>query len=113
MLAWGTLGAAGAVLGAAIAAQIVNQVNAVHYNDDQQCLRPNLGTRDEQCGPYRWRAETAQTFAYIGYAGAGAFGVASAVLFLTAPAPPRKPKASGIWFDAGPDRVLFGWRGLL
>jgi len=112
MLAWGSLGAAAAVLGAAVAAQIVNQVDSVHYNDDNQCLVPNKGTRDEQCGPYRWRAETARTFAYIGYAGAGAFGIASAVLFWTAP-PARRPKSTGMWVDAGPDRFVVGWHGAL
>src|SRR5207253_5587464 len=79
-LAWGALGAAGAVLGGALAAQLVNQIDTWHYNDNGQCLVPNRGSRDDQCGQYRWRADTAQTFAFIGYAGAGAFGIASAVL---------------------------------
>jgi hypothetical protein len=112
MLAWGALGAAGAMLTVGLGAQLVNQLNAVHYNDDSQCLRPNAGTRDAQCGIYRYRAETAQTFAFVGYGGAAVFGIASGVLFLTAPSRHRA-KESALWVDARPDALWVGWRGTL
>jgi len=78
--AWGTLGAAGAFLGGAIAAQVIREDNAARYNDDGRCLYGNL-SRDERCGVYRGQAESAQGLANIGYVAAGVLGVASAILF--------------------------------
>ncbi len=90
--AWGTLGAAGAFLGGAIAAQVMREQNASRYNDDSRCLFGAL-SRDERCGAYRGQAESAQDLANIGYVAAGALGVASAILFWSsAPA----PKTSGV-----------------
>jgi hypothetical protein len=83
--AWGALAATGVVLGGAVAAQLVHEQNANHYNDDALCGPTQTASRDERCGTYRGRAETAQTFAILGYVAGGALGVASAVLFLTAP----------------------------
>jgi hypothetical protein len=90
--AWGALGAAGAFLGGAIAAQIVREGNAARYNDDGRCLYGNL-SRDERCGVYRGHAESAQGLANIGYVAAGAFGVASAILFWSSVS---TPKTSGL-----------------
>ena len=52
-----------------------------HYNDDALCLQPGL-SRDERCGTYRGRAETAMGLALVGYIGTAALGGTSAVLFL-------------------------------
>ena len=92
--AWGALSAAGAFLGGAIAAQIVREGSAARYNDDSRCLYGNL-SRDERCGVYRGHAESAQGLANIGYVAAGAFGIASAVLFWSSMS---TPKTSGLRF---------------
>ena len=97
--AWGALGAAGAFLGGAVIAQIINENRTSKYNDDAQCLYGQL-SRDERCGVYRGQAETAQTLATVGYVAAGTLGVGAAILFLVNPA---KPKTTGIsaWLDVG------------
>jgi hypothetical protein len=107
--AWGTLGAAGAFLGGAIAAQIVSETNAARYNDDSECLYGDL-TRVQRCGVYRGQAESAQTLATFGYVATGVFGVASAVLFF---AFPNKPKSSDVTlrFDIDPSRAAIGIDG--
>jgi hypothetical protein len=96
-IAWGLLGGAGAFLTAAVAAHVVHAQSAAHYNDDSLCLAPGL-SRDEVCGKYRGRADTAATLATIGYAGAGALAIASGVLFLVDRPRPR----------AGSVRVVVG-----
>jgi hypothetical protein len=100
--AWATLGGAGAFLGGALAAQIIREENAAHYNDDSRCLYGDL-SRDQRCGVYRGQAESAQALANIGYVAAGALGVASAILFWSNPTP---PKTSGVQF--GLDVGSFG-----
>lgn len=80
-IAWGLPGGAGALLTAAVAAQVVREESAAHYNDDALCFKPGL-SRDAVCGIYRGRAETATTVAITGYAGAGVLAIASGVLFL-------------------------------
>jgi hypothetical protein len=88
VLAWSALGAAGAFLGGAIAAQIVSETKTSHYNDDSECLYGDL-TRDQRCGVYRGQAESAQTLATFGYIASGVSGVASAVLFFAFPNAPK------------------------
>jgi hypothetical protein len=111
-LAWGTASGAVAFLGGAIAAQLVHEQNASRYNDDSLCKATTTLSRDQRCGTYRGRAETAQTLANIGYVAAGALGVASAVLFFTAP-PQRGAKKSAIYVDAQPGAIGVGWIGTL
>ncbi|HMI88137.1 MAG TPA: hypothetical protein VK550_28830 [Polyangiaceae bacterium] len=91
-LAWGTLGAAGAFLGGAIVAQIINESNTSTYYDDAQCSYGGL-SRDQRCGVYRGQAESAQMLATIGYIAAGTLGIGSAILFLTSP---TKKASSGV-----------------
>jgi len=100
VLAWSALGAAGAFLGGAIAAQIVSESKTADYNDDSQCLYGDL-TRDQRCGVYRGQAESAQSLATFGYVASGVFGVASAVLFF---AFPNKPKSSDVTLRLDFDR---------
>ena len=111
-LAWGTLGAAGAILGGALVAQLVHEQNAARYNDPKLCAPTTTLTLDQVCGTYRGRAETAQTLANVGYVAAGALGIASAVLFFTAPSS-RRPSRSAIWIDASPLGASVGVRGEL
>jgi hypothetical protein len=82
------LGGAGVLLAGAIAAQVIHETATAHYNDDALCFYGDL-SRDERCGAYRGRAETAQTLAVLGYVGAGVLGGASVVLFVTLPSSPR------------------------
>jgi tetratricopeptide (TPR) repeat protein len=116
-LAWGTLGGAGTVLIAAVAAEIVHQRQAARYNDDQRCSFGEL-SRDERCGTYRGRAETARDLAIAGYIGSGALATASAVLFLTLPT--RKPHPASAWGASqairpwvalGSGDACLGWQG--
>ena len=100
VLAWSALGAAGAFLGGAIAAQVVSESKTADYNDDSQCLYGEL-TRDQRCGVYRGQAESAQSLATFGYVASGVFGVASAVLFF---AFPNKPKSSDVTLRLDFDR---------
>jgi len=111
VFAWGALGAAGAFLGGAIAAQIVREENASRYNDDGRCFYGNL-SRDERCGVYRGQAESAQGLANIGYVAAGAFGAASAILFWSSMS---TPKTTGVLFglDVGASGAELTVRGKL
>jgi hypothetical protein len=92
VLAWGALGGAGVMLGGALVAQLVHAQAATTYNDNTLCTAPGRW-RDERCGDYRNRAETAQILANLGYIGAGALGVASAILFFVDTG--GKPKTTG------------------
>lgn len=97
-LAFGLLGAAGASLGGALIAQFVRARHVARYNDDARCLYGEL-SRDERCGGDRGAAETAQTYANIGYVGAVAFG-AAAVLLLALP-----DERTRVLAEASPDSV--------
>jgi hypothetical protein len=109
VLAWGTLGAAGALLGAGVGAQIVREVNAQRYNDDALCLYGDL-SRDQRCGGDRVRADSAQVFANVAYVSAGAFAVASLALFLE-PSHPTKSGNVNFWFDARASSMQIGCGG--
>jgi tetratricopeptide (TPR) repeat protein len=98
--AWGTLGAAGAFLGGAIAAQIVSEVKKAHYNDDSECFYGDV-PREVRCGVYRGQAESAQTLATFGYVASGVSAIASAVLFF---AFPNQPKSSDVTLHVDFDR---------
>ena len=100
VLAWSALGAAGAFLGGAIAAQIVSETNSAVYDDDSQCSYGEL-SREQRCAVYRGQAESAQTLATFGYVASGVFGVASAVLFF---AFPNKPKSNDVTLRLDFDR---------
>jgi PEGA domain len=106
--AWGALAGAGVSLGGAVAAQLVHESNARHYNDPSLCT-PTTGDRDAVCGIYRGRAETAQTFATLGFIAGGTLGVASVILFLTAPS--ARPKEPVVSIDARPGGASVALRG--
>jgi hypothetical protein len=110
-LAWGTLGAAGALLGGGIAAQVAREINRSRYNDDALCLYGDL-SRDQRCGAYRGRAETAQMLADIAYVSAGAVAAASVVLFLASP-PRSRSGGIHLWVDARSTSVQLGCFGHL
>jgi hypothetical protein len=107
--AWGALGAAGALLGGAVVAQIVREEKADHYNDDTRCFYGDL-SRDQRCGVYRGQAESAQTFATVGYVASGALGIASAILFLAVP-PPTKSRDWSLRLDVGSSHAAIGVGG--
>jgi len=86
----------------------MHERNAGHYNDPSLCLKPDLGSRDQQCGAYRGRADTAQTIAIVGYVAGGALGVASALLFMIEPTTPVA-KRSAIRVEAGPGSLQVDW----
>jgi hypothetical protein len=93
-LAWGALGGSVLLLGGALSAQLVHNQAANTYDDDLLCKAPPGQWRDDRCGDYRDKAEKAQIFANLGYIGAGALGVASAVLFLVDTRNKPKSRAS-------------------
>ena len=80
-LAWGTLAGAGLALSGAVVAQVSQMRDASRYNDDTLCVVPGH-SRDEVCGLYRGRAETAQMVAIVGYVAAGGLAVTSTIFFL-------------------------------
>lgn len=80
-LAWGALGGSVLMLGGALTAQAIHDQAANTWNDDSLCTAPGQW-RDDKCGGYQSTAEKAQIIANLGYIGASALGVASAILFL-------------------------------
>jgi hypothetical protein len=96
ILAWSALGGAGVMLGGALVAQVVHNQAASTYNDNGLCSVPGTW-RDDRCGGYRDKAETAQIFANLGYIGAGALGAASAILFFVDPGPKAKTSGGVTW----------------
>jgi hypothetical protein len=109
-IAWGALAGAGLATGGAITAQLVHEQNANHYNDDKLCAPTATQSRDERCAIYRGRAETAQTFAILGFIAGGALGAASAILFITAPRA-REAPATSFSIDALPGGAAASLRG--
>jgi hypothetical protein len=109
--AWSAAGAGGAFLGAALGAQLIRWQKVSRYNDDSRCFFGDL-SRDQRCGLYRAQGETAQTFADVGYVASGAFGLASAVLFLTLPRSPAAGRPSVV-LDPSSGNVWLGWIGAL
>jgi len=91
-----------------VGAQWIRERKAAVYNDDGQCFF-GTETREERCGAYRAQGETAQTLANWGYVAAGAFGVVSAVLFITSRSKATPPRLSlqvdrldrGLWVGCG------------
>jgi hypothetical protein len=108
--AWGALAASGVVLAGATAAQLVHEQAARHYDDNSLCGETQTASRDERCGTYKGRAETAQTFATLGYVAGGALGLASAVLFWTAPRHGGTKKVA-VSIDAVPAGASFAVQG--
>lgn len=78
------MGAAGAALGTALAAQLLQQRNVARYNDDQHCYFGGI-SRDARCGHYRTAAAAAQRLATVGYVATTALGAAASILLLTLP----------------------------
>jgi hypothetical protein len=103
---WAILGIGGAFFAEGIVAQIVRANATAHYNDDNVCLAPGR-TRDQVCGDYRGRAETAQTLATIGWIGAGAAIGTGVVLLLTS----RSEPVSGPVVQIGSHEAGLSWYG--
>jgi hypothetical protein len=110
--AWGALGAAGAFLGVAVAAQIVREERAAYYNDDSRCFFGNL-SRDARCGVYRGEAESAQTVATVGYVASGVMGLAAGALFLLPFGSKRTARDVTVRFDVGASHAAIGVGGAL
>jgi hypothetical protein len=92
VLAWSALAGAGLMLGGAVVAQVVHNQAADTYNDNALCTAPGQW-RNDRCGDYRTKADTAQVLANLGYIAAGGLGVASALLFFVDTH--ARPKQSG------------------
>jgi len=80
--AWIALASAGALLIGSVTAHVIREREAALYNDDSRCLRGTL-SRLEACGDNKQAAETAQTFAVVGYVATGITLGASIALFAT------------------------------
>jgi hypothetical protein len=103
---WITLGAGGLLLTQAVVAEVVRTQAVAHYNDDAACLQPGF-TREQMCGQYRGRAETAQFFATTGLvAGGVAVGAGLWLLLTSRPEPP-------VTVTLGPHQYGLSWRGSL
>jgi hypothetical protein len=105
-IGWAMLGIGGVFLAEGIVAQIVRANAVAHYNDDNFCLKPGM-TREELCGPYRGRAETAQTLATIGWIGGAAAIGTGVVLLLTS----RSEPVSGPVVQIGSHEAGLSWYG--
>lgn len=78
--AYSMLSAAAVMLGGGIAAHVVRESNVARYNDDSRCEVPGK-LRDEVCGSYRGRAETASQLSSLAYIASGALTAAGVGLF--------------------------------
>lgn len=110
-LGWAFAGAAAVSLGGAIVAQLFQQQSAARYNDDRRCLTGDL-SRDQRCGLDRGAAETAQTYANLGYIAAVALGAGAGVLLLTLPAP-RAGGQLNVSIDSRASGLQLGYQGSL
>jgi hypothetical protein len=108
-VAWGALAGSGLTLGGALVAQIIHNQAASHYNDNALCASPGHW-RDDTCGIYRGKAETAQSVADLGFIAAGTLGVASAILFLVDGSPRHATRGGVTWSVAlnGSSAALVG-----
>ncbi len=81
---WISVAGSGAFAALGVVAMVVGDGAASRWNDNSRCL---LGaqTREEQCSDARATTETMRSLAITGFVGAGVFGAAAAVFFLTAP----------------------------
>jgi hypothetical protein len=102
-LAWAALTATGILLTEAAASEIVRAALLGKYND-ASCDDAVGLTRSQRCGRYLGSADTARTFATIGFAVGGATALASSYFFLSA------PRTSQISASAGPDVATVHWR---
>jgi hypothetical protein len=101
-MAWSTLAGAGLALGGALVAQTVQVRAASRYDDDALCAIAGH-SRDELCGVYRGRAETAQVVADVGYIAAGGLAIASTIFFFAdARRSAKHPADRRIFFVAHP-----------
>jgi hypothetical protein len=112
VVAWGMLGAAGAFLGGALAAQAFREGKVAHYNDDRQCYY-GTQTRDERCGSDKQQAGAAQAFANVGYIAAGATAISATLLFLIKPSPPTRSGSPSLSIGVSASTVLLGYGGEL
>jgi len=96
-LAWVAAGGAVALLGGGIAATVV-QAGADAYISDAANLCAAAGA----CAEQRDTQDTAHTLSIVGYVGAGALAVTSAVLFLTAPSGTRARATGALACGLGP-----------
>ncbi len=91
-------GVAVAGLATGIAGTAVRAKHVSRYNDDDLCLVGGV-TREENCAGERSAAKTGAAIAIAGYAAAGAFAVASVVLFVFDGDPEPAPVA--FWMEEG------------
>jgi hypothetical protein len=99
-LAW-VSGAGSLVLaGVGVAGYLVGDAAAARWNSSD-CL-PAGSTREAACGGERETAESMRAVAIAGFAGAGAFAVASAVLFAVSP---RRAARSTLACGRGPGEL--------
>ena len=93
------------LLAGAGVAQVLRQEAVDHYDDDTACLQPGL-SREQSCGYYRGRAETAQVFATAGWlAGGAGVGVGLFLLFTSPTAAPP------VTVNLAPREYSVSWHG--
>lgn len=83
---WPAAVLAGGLLTAGVVAHVTRESNAARYNDDARCFFGDM-TRDQRCGRYRTRMETATAVAIGGYS-LGAIALGSALTLLLWPGEP-------------------------
>jgi tetratricopeptide (TPR) repeat protein len=104
---WIGIGAAGIFLVGAITAHNTREREMAAYNDDSHCLHGSL-SRNERCGDRLQAAETAQTFAVLGYTATGVTLGASVFLFVAEPSHTSKNFRA---VQRGYSGALLGWGG--
>ena len=105
-LGWVSLGAGGLLLAEAAVAEVVSLQAQAHWNDDHECLAPGL-TREQVCGRYIGRADTAQALAIAGFAAGGVAAGAGLFLVLTS----RAGAAAPVAISVAPNGCGLSWRG--
>ena len=106
--AWIALASAGALLLGSVTAHVIREREAALYNDDSRCLRGTL-SRSEACGDNRQAAETAETFAVVGYVATGITLGASIALFATDSA--RQTHGGFVPVPRSQAGAMFEWSG--
>ncbi len=101
-LAWTAAGGAALLLAGGIVSTVVAAGAASHYNGPDCGVRPSV-----TCAGDVSRVHTSEAFEAVGYAGAGAAALVSAILFLAAPG--TKPAKTGAWCAPAGAGVACGW----
>jgi len=104
ILAWVALGGAAVGLAGGGIALAIREGHAADWNDDAVCLAGGL-SREQNCADSRKSAESAETWAIVGFAAAGVFAAASAVLFLMGSGGDEEAASARLSCGAGPGEV--------